>query len=74
MAARDHGRQAACDHVYRRFRSLQGVRPTAAHVGDHWVYTFDKTMSTSPDGPRLRQVVRVTVDEAGRVVKVVASR
>ena len=74
MGGDDRGRQAACDAVYRRFPVLQGTRPAAARAGDGWVYTFDRSVPVSPGGPKLRQIVRVTVDAGGRVVKVVASR
>jgi hypothetical protein len=74
MGTGDRGRQAACDAVYRRFPHLAGARPTAACVGDRWIYTFDRSVPTAPGGPKIRQIVRVTVDAEGRVVKVVASR
>lgn len=67
-------RAAACEVTYRRFPMLQGVAPKHERTGERWVYTFERTVATSPGGPRLRQIVRVTVDAAGRVVKVVASK
>jgi hypothetical protein len=74
MAADGAGREAACAVAYRRFPILQGVAPRAERSGDRTVYTFEKTVATSPGGPRLRQIVRVTVDGAGRVTKVVGSK
>jgi hypothetical protein len=70
----DASRQAACDHVYRKYPLLAGVRPAVQSAGPNRVYTFAKDVPTSPGGPSLRQIVRVTVDAAGKIVKVVASR
>ena len=74
MSTRSDGRKAACDHVARKFPNLAGVSPKAAQRGDGWVYTFDKTVAASPGGPKIRQIVHVTVDGSGRVKKVMASR
>ena len=68
------GREAACSHVYRKFPTLKGVRPTVQQTGANRVYTFQKRVLTGEAGPALRQVVRVTVDGDGRILKVVASR
>jgi hypothetical protein len=66
-------REAACQHAYRAFPALAGVRPTVRRAGPHRVYTFQKTFP-SDGGPAHRQLVRVTVDEGGRIVKVVTAR
>lgn len=66
-------RKAACDHVYRSFPDMKGARPRMSKRGPHRVFTFQKTMRER-GGPVLKQVVKVTVDDAGKVLKVVASR
>ncbi len=67
-------REAACAHVGRKFPLLKGVRPTVRRAGPNRVYTFQTSVATSPGGPKLRHVVRVTVNEAGHILKVVASK
>jgi len=67
-------REVACALVARKFPSLAGVPPSVRRSGENEVYTFQKKLATAVGGPSLRQVVRVTVDAAGRIVKVVASK
>lgn len=67
-------REVACAHVYRKFPLLKGTRPSVRRAGPNRVYTFQSAVTTSPGGPSLRQVVRVTVDPAGSIVKVVVSK
>lgn len=69
-AARAAAREAAA----RRFPALAGARPACARSGGGWVFTFDHHVPDGPGGRPLHQVVRVSVDESGRVVKVVAAR
>jgi len=66
-------RKVACDHVYRKFPGLAGARPRMRKAGPNRVFTFSQTLKEGA-GPALKQVVKVTVDAGGRVVKVVASR
>jgi len=70
----DTARQAACACVYGKFPLLAGVRPSVQRAGPHRVFTFAKMVAVAPGGPKLHQIVRVTVDDAGRIVKVAASR
>jgi hypothetical protein len=74
MSDASAAREAACARVYCAYPLFRGVRPTVAVQGARRVYTFAKSVQTSPGGSTLRQWVRATVDEGGRVVKVVASR
>jgi hypothetical protein len=67
-------RDAACSHVYRKYPHLKGVRPSVGKAGANKVYTFSKSVATSPGGPKMKQVVRVTVKADGSIVKVVASK
>jgi hypothetical protein len=67
-------RATACAHVYRKFRDLKGAKPTVRPAGPNKVFTFKRSVSTGQGGPSLNQIVRVTVNPAGKIVKVVASR
>lgn len=67
-------REAACAHVARKFPYLKGCRPKVKRQGKSRIYTFKGSVETSPGGPKVNQVVRVTVDPDGKVLKVVASR
>jgi len=53
---------------------MKGVRPKMTRQGSRRVYTFSKSVATSPGGPKISQIVRATVDDGGRIIKVVASR
>ena len=66
--------EAACRHVYRRFPALKDVKPTAGRAGPNLIYTFRLSHAAAPGTPAIRQVVRVTMSEAGEVLKVVTSR
>jgi hypothetical protein len=68
------GREAACAAAYKRFPALTGVRPTVQFVGPNRVFVFDGQVPGGPAGRTMRQVVRVTVDAGGKVVKVAVSR
>ncbi len=67
-------REAACAHVARKFPHLKGTRPTVKTAGGNRIFTFKKSVSVSPGGPKVSQVVRVTVDDKGKIVKVLASK
>lgn len=66
-------RKHACDHVYRKFPVLKGTRPKMKKAGDNRIFTFEKTVRAE-GGPALKQIVKVTVNPAGQILKVVASR
>jgi hypothetical protein len=66
-------RKAACDHVYAAFPEMRGARPTVRQNGPTRTFIFAKTLGAG-GSPALQQVVKVTVDGQGRIVKVVASR
>ncbi len=66
-------RKAACDHVYSRFPDMKGARPSVSKTGEVRIFTFAKTLSEGL-GPALKQVIKVSVDPNGKVLKVVASR
>jgi hypothetical protein len=69
----DVGRDAACAAAYAKFPAMAGVKPQVERKGARPVYVFTGLLP-GPGGRTIRQVVRVTVDEAGRVTKVTASR
>jgi hypothetical protein len=64
----------ACRHVYRKFKDLEGVKPSLQRAGPNRVYTFKRKLDGGPGGARIMQVVRVTISPEGRVLKLVASR
>lgn len=70
----DPGRDAACALVWERFPHLQGTRPVIQRAGTRRVYVFSASTCAGPGGKSVQQVVRVTVDADGEVVKVAASR
>jgi hypothetical protein len=72
MSATVSPRKAACDHVYAKFPHLAGTRPSMRKAGDLRVFIFER-ITGGPGGPALKQIVKVTVHETGRIVKVVAS-
>jgi hypothetical protein len=67
-------RKAACDHVYRKFPDMKGTRPSVRKTGKNRVFTFEKVLQEGTGGPALKQIVKVTVTDVGRIEKVVASR
>ncbi|MCB0218037.1 MAG: hypothetical protein H6648_08625 [Caldilineae bacterium] len=67
-------RAVACRHVYRKFKAMEGVKPSVQAAGPNRVFTFRRSDATSPGGPSISQIVRVTVDPEGRILRVVASR
>lgn len=70
----DSERTAVCKHVYSKHPGMKGVRPKMSRQGSRRVYTFSKSVAASPGGPKINQIVRATVDDGGRIIKVVASR
>lgn len=68
------GHEAACKYVARKFPLLADVRPTVTRAGQNDVYTFAQDVPVLPGGPKLRQVVRITVDAGGHILKVVMGR
>ncbi len=65
-----NARAAACAEVSRTYPLLAGVEPTMQRAGPHLVYTFRGPRAEGAPAP----IVRVTVDEGGGIVRVVASR
>lgn len=60
-------------YVYERFPELTGVRPQASSSRSRYIYTFKKRLPL-PGGGTILQVVRVTADEKGEILKVSVSR
>ena len=67
-------RAAACRYAYRKFRDLKDVKPTVRKAGPHRVFTFKKDIGGKGGGPKLKKIVKITVSNEGKIVKVVASR
>ncbi len=61
-------------YVKALYPEMRGVRPTVDRgKNGSTVFTY-RNERPLPDGETLEQVVRVTADASGRVVKVIASR
>jgi hypothetical protein len=60
------------EYVARRFPEMAGVKPSVSHSQGKYRFTFKK--SRSVEEGRLVQIVRVTSDEDGNVLKVSVSR
>jgi hypothetical protein len=69
----DRGQAAACAAAYAACPALRGVRPAVEHKGQRRVFVFAAVPDTA-GGHGPRQVVRVTVDAAGQVVRVSMAR
>lgn len=67
-------RRAACETAWERVPALKGTKPSVSRAGPHRVYTFTGRVPAGPGGRTIVQHVKVTVDDEGRVIKVVASR
>lgn len=65
------------EHIRRHFPDMSGMKPTVSsrrYGGQvRHRFTFRKTLRSS-DGGRYRQIVHVTTDEEGEVLKVAVSR
>ncbi|MFQ5945178.1 MAG: hypothetical protein ACE5NC_02910 [Anaerolineae bacterium] len=62
------------EYVKARYPEVRGVRPTADRKKNgRTVFTY-RIERPLPDGKTLTQVVRVTADASGRVVKATVSR
>lgn len=60
-------------HIARRFPELVDTSPTVERRGATRVFTFRRRLPL-PVGPSLEMVVRITVDDRDKILKVVTSR
>jgi hypothetical protein len=64
----------ARDYLRRHFPEMEGAELATGQASDMvTVYTFRKSFTT-PDGVRLARLVRISIDQEGKVVKVVTSK
>lgn len=70
----DRGQAAACAAAYRACPALRGVTPSVQVKGGQRVFVFSAVVSGGAGGRAIRQVVRVSVDAVGEVVRVAVSR
>lgn len=64
---------AVCNQVYRRFPAVNGSRPSIqAQVGKSLL--IFKGKAATENGKTLTIVVRATVDETGKIIKMSSSR
>jgi hypothetical protein len=70
-------RVSAHEYLRDHFPDMKGVRPSVSSRKSggqtRYRFTFRKALRSS-DGERFRQIVNVTTDEEGNVVKVSVSR
>jgi hypothetical protein len=69
---------SVCSQIYRRFPEVNGVRPkvqsqASPQAGSTYLLIFKGTATTA-DGKTLPRIVRATVDEQGKILKVTTSR
>lgn len=64
----------AKEYVRQHFPEMRETEPTASEPAPGiTVFSFRKTFET-PDGARLSQTVRVTLDQDGKVIKATSSK
>jgi hypothetical protein len=70
---------SVCSQIYRRFPEVNGVHPkvqpqsTSVQAGSTYLLIF-KSTATTADGKTLPRIVRATIDEQGKILKVTTSR
>ncbi len=63
-----------CEKVYKKFPEVQGKKPTShPQLNDMLVLVFKGT-GTAPNGAKIPRVVRVTVNDKGKIIKMSTSR
>ncbi len=68
-----------CTQIYRRFPEIDGIRPKVQtqalpdQKGQNYLLVFRGAGVTS-DGKSLPRIVRATVDDKGKILKVTTSR
>jgi len=70
---------SVCSQIYRRFPEVNNVRPkvqtqpTSSSASPIYLLIFKGAVTTA-DGKTLARIVRATVDEQGKILKVTTSR
>ena len=69
----------ACSQIYQRFPEVNGARPkiqsqTASGQAEQRYLLIFKGIATTADGKSMPRIVRATVDEHGKIIKVTTSR
>jgi hypothetical protein len=64
---------AVCSQVYRRFPAVNGCRPSIQPLGANSLLIFRGKAETE-NGKSINLVVRATVDETGKIIKISSSR
>jgi len=70
---------SVCSQIYRQFPEVNGSRPkvqsqsTSSQAGSTYLLIFKGTATTA-DGKTLPRIVRATVNEQGKIIKVTTSR
>jgi hypothetical protein len=64
---------AVCNQVYRRFPVVNGCHPSIQPQGANSLLIF-RGKAASENGKTINLVVRATVDETGKIIKMSSSR
>ena len=63
-----------CSQVYSRFPEVKGCQPKIQSHGDTGQVLIFKGQATGADGKSINRVVRVVVDQNGKISKMTTSR
>ncbi len=63
-----------CNQVYSRFPEVKGCHPRIQAHGDSGQILIFKGQATTADGKSIPRVVRVVVDQNGKINKMTTSR
>jgi hypothetical protein len=70
---------SVCSQIYRQFPEVNGVQPkvqpqsNSSQAGSTYLLIFKGTAKTA-DGKNLPRIVRATVNDQGKIIKVTTSR
>jgi hypothetical protein len=63
-----------CEKVYKKFPEVQGKKPTSHAQPNDMVVLIFKGTGKAPNGTKIPRIVRVTVSNTGKIMKMSTSR
>ncbi len=63
-----------CEKVYKKFPEVQGKKPTPHPQPNDLLLLVFKGTGTGPNGTKIPRIVRVTVNDQGKIFKMTTSR
>ncbi len=63
-----------CEKVYKKFPEVNGKNPTKHGQPNDCTLLIFKGTGTAPNGEKIPRVIRVTVNEQGKILKMTTSR